>query len=260
MLAMDEVEGVLGYRGFIIEANSDEQAASAKLPDSFRVGGLVHQSFVAAQGVVLPLLSSQESDQTALWLLTTAKGVVEDEVLRYVESVIKQRVSGFEVQEQEANAEEPELPRAFCLIRDTPYNPGFWNRPFVQPYNNCYNYAMNWRSDTFAQPGRISGHPNNVMQCANVAAAANFDGCVTNCASGRSYKIVALVVWPGIDYHWYRLHSNGFWGHKPGSTPARNTDNSGRIIGGSLNPYNCDRGPYTDFCGYRLSPTGMQVR
>jgi hypothetical protein len=42
--------------------------------------------------------------------------------------------------------------------RNTAYNPGFWNTPAVQPKNNCYNYAMNWRSDTFAQPGRISGH------------------------------------------------------------------------------------------------------
>jgi hypothetical protein len=54
--------------------------------------------------------------------------------------------------------------------------------------------------------------------------------------------------------------TNGFWGHKPGPTPACNTDNQGRVIGGNLDPQNCDRGPYTVFCGYRFSPVGMRVQ
>ena len=96
------------------------------------------------------------------------------------------------------------------------------------------------------------------MQCANVATAANWDGCKATCSGGN--KTVALVIWPNVDYHWYRLHSNGFWGHKPGGTAARNTDNSGNVIGGALNPQNCNRGNYTVFCGYRYSPTGMKVQ
>jgi hypothetical protein len=76
-----------------------------------------------------------------------------------------------------------------------------------------------------------------------------------------SNKNVALVVWPGVDYHWYRRHSNGFWGHKPGQTAARNVDNANVLINGiTRTPANCNRGPYTHFCGYRFSPTGMQVR
>ena len=78
-------------------------------------------------------------------------------------------------------------------------------------------------------------------------------------AWGRT-RTPALVVWPGYDFHWYRLHTNGFWGHKPGHTAARNTDNQGRVIGGALNPQNCNRGPYTAFCGYRFSPVGMRVQ
>ena len=63
-------------------------------------------------------------------------------------------------------------------------------------------------------------------------------------------QIVALVVAeePGFkDYHWYRRDSNGMWSHKPGSTPARNTDNSGLLIS---SPETCDRRPYRIFCGY----------
>ena len=58
---------------------------------------------------------------------------------------------------------------------------------------------------------------------------------------------MALVVDPGYDYHWYRHQRGGFWGHKPGSTAARNVDNSNVVI---ANPETCTRGGYTDFCGY----------
>ena len=129
----------------------------------------------------------------------------------------------------------------------------------MQPHNNCYNYSMNNRTDTFAQPGRISGHMYTALNCPNVGTAADWDGCKATCSG--SVKLVALVIWPNQDYHWYRRHSEGFWGHKPGSTAARNTDNSGRVINGTtLTPANCNRGNYTQFCGYRFSSTGMRVR
>ena len=32
-----------------------------------------------------------------------------------------------------------------------------WNRGLVCYQNNCYNYGSNWRTDTYAQPGRGSG-------------------------------------------------------------------------------------------------------
>jgi hypothetical protein len=58
---------------------------------------------------------------------------------------------------------------------------------------------------------------------------------------------MALVIDPGNDYHWYRHQRGGFWGHKPGSTAARNVDNSNALV---VNPETCNRGGYTDFCGY----------
>lgn len=254
--SLEASEGALGYRSFIVAAASDDESAIAGLPDVFRVGGMVPEAYSTPHGVALPALTAEESDNAALWLLTTAGKAVDDELLGYVETTIKERKTA--TQERAVRKEREIVEEAVCVIRNTPYNPAFWNRPGVQPHNNCYNYAMNYRSDTFAQPGRISGHPNSIMQCANVAPAANWDGCTATCSG--SNKNVALVVWPGRDYHWYRRHSNGFWGHKPGQTPARNTDNSNRVIGGNLTPRNCNRGPYRDFCGYRYSPTGMHVR
>jgi len=61
---------------------------------------------------------------------------------------------------------------------------------------------------------------------------------------------VALVIWPGVDYHWYRQDDNGCWSHKPGSTPVTNLDDSGRFI---ADPLACDRGDYTDFCVYMIT-------
>ena len=61
----------------------------------------------------------------------------------------------------------------------------------------------------------------------------------------RCHK-VALVVAPGLDFHWYRLDDNGKWSHKPGNTKATNLDNLGNIID---DPRTADRGPYTQFCG-----------
>jgi hypothetical protein len=138
-----------------------------------------------------------------------------------------------------------------CQYEVSQFNPGFWNRPEVQPHNNCYNYARNWRTDTFAQPGRAHGAQTGTMACNTVSTAAMADGLKKRCdclpTSEYPRRLMALVIDPGWDYHWYRHQRGGFWGHKPGSTPARNTDNSGVLI---TNPETCDRGGYTDFCDY----------
>jgi hypothetical protein len=65
--------------------------------------------------------------------------------------------------------------------------------------------------------------------------------------------LVALVIWPGADFHWYRRDKSGWWSHKPGSTPATNKDNSNK---GIINPQNADRGNYTEFVGYMVVMPG----
>jgi len=274
--AAAEAEGgaALGPRGFIVSAGRDDELPEGT-PESFRLGG---QGQAQAAGAAF---SASESEELSRFLLNTGRHVLDDALVEFLDSSIQQQgrahsQADHEIFPQPAEPAPDEPPEqgeestgageavalAACVIANTAYNPGFWNTPAVQPKNNCYNYAMNWRSDTFAQPGRISGHVWTAINCANVGTAANWDGCKTTCSG--SNKNVALVIAPGpgfIDYHWYRRHSNGFWGHKPGGTAARNTDNLNRVINGTtLTPANCNRGPYTIFCGYRYSPTGMQVR
>lgn len=148
-----------------------------------------------------------------------------------------------------------------CAFERLSFNPGFWNGAGHIKDNNCYAYATNKRTDTFPQPGRQAGAPITTLDCADTGRAARADGvrnaddCLPD--SEKPRLLVALVIWPGEDYHWYRLHSEGFWGHKPGETPAVNVDNSGAVV---LNPETCDRGPYTDFCRYMLVPNSIVVR
>jgi hypothetical protein len=138
-----------------------------------------------------------------------------------------------------------------CQYEVSQFNPGFWNNPSTQPYNNCYNYARDWRTNTFAQPGRAHGAQTGTMACNTVTTAAMADGLKKRCdclpQSEWPRRLMALVIDPGVDYHWYRHQRGGFWGHKPGSTAARNYDNSNVVI---TNPETCNRGGYTNFCGY----------
>ena len=257
-----DTDGALGFRGLVVSGTSDADNGGA-VPSSFRIGGSATpdaQALTAGHRA----LSADETADTVKWLLATGAHAVGDTLAFAVHEEVEATLQGLREAEPAAEAVEESdrdlgLSVAACIIANTPYNPGYWNTPAVQPHNNCYNYAMNFRSDTFAQPGRISGHPNGVMACPQVANAANWDGCLAVC--NGSNKNVALVIWPGVDYHWYRRHSQGFWGHKPGGTAARNVDNAGVLINGiTRTPANCNRGPYTIFCGYRFSPTGMKVR
>ncbi|WP_409055446.1 hypothetical protein [Streptomyces sp. SYP-A7185] len=152
-----------------------------------------------------------------------------------------------------------------CAYDVTPFNPGFWNRPDTQLYNNCYNFAVNRRTNTFAQPGLAHGYtiPDTVT-CGQVSTGAQRDGLRLwgNCQPAGSLRyVVALVTgtYPGNlrDYHWYRLHPGGLWAHKPGGTPARDTDNSGRPI---TNPYTCDRRPYNEWCGLFQTHHSIVIR
>ena len=130
------------------------------------------------------------------------------------------------------------------------FEPWYWNGNDRQGSNNCYNYANNKATNTFAQPGRANGLSFS-LTCDSVRLAAIADGLepipdypstLLNFKTG-----VALVVAPGYDYHWYRLDENGMWTHKAGGTPATQFDNSGNLIS---DPRTANRGIYTQFCGF----------
>lgn len=137
------------------------------------------------------------------------------------------------------------------------YEPDWWNVSTRQPYNNCYNYASNYLTNTFAQPGRASGSMYQALNCSEVLAGAVADGLLNNpnadnkCPSEGN--LVALVIWPGVDFHWYRKGKDGMWSHKPGGTAVTNLDNSGNTIS---DPRNADRGGYTNFCTFMVVKHG----
>jgi len=144
-------------------------------------------------------------------------------------------------------------------VYDTTWNTGYTKNYIcegTQEKNNCYNYASDKINDQFAQPG----HPNlslNAFTCQEVInAAKTYDkldmtevDCNSICTGTARYQ-VALVVWPGYDYHWYRKdsRSDGLnqWSHKPGLSKVTNEDASINLIS---DPENADISPYTKFCG-----------
>ncbi len=131
------------------------------------------------------------------------------------------------------------------------YEPSWWNTADIQPVNNCYNYSTNYRTNTFAQPGRAAGSQYGALTCAEVRPAAVADKLIDNPGADnkcpKNGHLVALVVWPNHDYHWYRKGTDGLWTHKPGSTAVTNLDNSGNPI---TDPRTADRGGYSDFCTF----------
>ncbi len=140
-----------------------------------------------------------------------------------------------------------------------------WNDPDTQSFNNCYNFAVDMETDTFAQPGNAGGYWPSEISCSEYAAAAEADGltsgvdvddlCGASCLPEG--HIVALVIWPGVDFHWYRMESDGTWSHKPGRAAATRLDNSGNLI---TDPWTADRGNYTVFCGFFCVGTGVNIQ
>ncbi|HEX8369481.1 MAG TPA: hypothetical protein VF604_13125 [Pyrinomonadaceae bacterium] len=147
------------------------------------------------------------------------------------------------------------------LVYTSDTNFSFWNDGFSIRRNNCYNYAANYKSNTFAQPGRISGVQwTSLADCSTVPGSVSYgadaDGFETACYPSGNELYVCLVLWANNDFHWYRLAANSHWCHKPGQTAARNYDNSGNLIS---DPATCNRGPYTLVCSYRYFPNGWSV-
>lgn len=226
----------LGYRGFSIlrtEADEGIQPMLFENAESDEVVG----SFISGQPDIEDFL---------LW---TAGDSLEDELAEYVREVII--------------SEPPEAldDQALAAFKCPPcggaiapaYNPAYWNNDITRRRNNnCYNYANNRATNTFAQPGRGSGRKFSSLTCGDVGAAAGRDGLrrVPNFAPSVSGWYAALVIWPGTDYHWYRQDSVGCWSHKPGQTNVRNVDNSGHRI---ADPRRADRGPYTNFCSFYVT-------
>lgn len=135
------------------------------------------------------------------------------------------------------------------------YSPSSWNDTATLR-SNCYQYAvlkMSSVDEKFKiQPGFISGDPldiytpvtkseiiSRVEDDLNVGLIPRDFYETTKYATPPSgYRKVALVICPGVDYHWYEQNSNGYWSHKRGLSNVTNLDASGNLIS---DPETCDK-------------------
>ena len=249
----------LGFREIRVTRLSDDPLARRNVPATFAVGSVAAKDLEASGELALRFLDTMNRTRNqgvrlVSHELTPLTGelfeMLRDRIERYLRRPPDISIFVWPPYNPLRTTIEDEQCRN-CEYEVSQFNPGFWNAPGVQPHNNCYNYARNWRTDTFAQPGRAHGAQTSTMACGTVTTAAMADGLVKRCTclpiGEWPRRLMALVIDPGWDYHWYRHQRDGFWGHKPGGTAARNTDNSSVII---TDPETCDRGGYTDFCDY----------
>ena len=141
------------------------------------------------------------------------------------------------------------------------YDNSAWSTPGALESNNCYNYATNSKTSTFAQPGRAAGNTTSTLTGEEVRDLAVLDGLLDHRDTGaNSFPntrncLGALVIIPGIDFHFYRRDSDDNWSHKPGPRIPTNLDNSGSII---TDPRTADIAPYKfvrflSFCPFKAT-------
>ena len=257
----------LGFRGFTLDADLEDLATTPNVPARVVLPSAeVLEAPAKRAGRAAAVVATEErtaAQDLSQWLLSTAPDAIAQDLNEAAESSTRQKsersATAKPARKAAAREEivEPALATAVCQPFLTPIQEAFWNQPFTRFTNNCYNYASNFVSNTLAQPGRRSGRMYTGFECGNVSRAANFDGYRGECDG--SVRVVALAIWPGFDFHWWRLHPGGFWAHKIGTSMVMRFDNQGRILGNGLTPANCDRGPYTVFCGFFFGPLGLEV-
>jgi hypothetical protein len=241
----------LGYRGFLVERSATAPEGPLSL--------YVHEGIVDRGQLQANAIDGDQAIERTL--LESGRRAIDDGLYNYVAQEMNMRkdLSALLQSVQIAAAGCPRVQAADA----PPYNPGKWNTPAVQPHNNCYNYANDQITNTFAQPGRAHGKPiPPALTCPVTQPSAVADGLTSTggfgapLGAGKGWY-VALVIWPGRDYHWYRQDNVGCWSHKPGQTAARNVDNAGAAI---TDPRTCNRGPYTDLCGYMVTTRTVVIR
>lgn len=270
--ALDSGFQGLGNRGLIVELLEDYTYSEYGLPSTFRLagGGSTGESHAreAAERLIAAMTLPRAAQHAAVSAADAAAGYLplNEELKKLILAGLPASAGSVvtRVAEEAGTLDHTAdvSATAVCMIETTPFNPSFWNDPAHIGRNNCYNYATNRRTDTFAQPGRACGHMYAHINCADVGNGAVCDGGTFACApdSQKPRWYMALVIAPGpgfVDYHWYRKATQGYWGHKPGGTAARNVDNAGHIV---TDPRTANRGPYTIFCRFMFAQKKMVVK
>jgi hypothetical protein len=238
----------LGYRGLIVERLTDRESHGIRstLPSRFRVAG----GFVYGPRTTTPTHDAFVED-----FICGSTGPFRTAGLdRHFFDICPREIQRFpEIAAKWPWKKWPWPVKAHCTCAPL-WEPTWWNDSGqVQWNNNCYNYGTNYRSDTYAQPGLANGAMYAAINCTQVKAGAVADSLIdspgANNKCPKEGHLVALVVGPNWDFHWYRKGRNGYWTHKPGGTEATQLDNSGNLI---TDPRTADRGGYTDFCTFMV--------
>jgi hypothetical protein len=241
----------LGYRGVLVE---QLDAASESLPKSFRIA----HDFAYADSKNATA-NDNSFEKVILDRFSSFKAIPDKkDFKKYLEA----QISAYRLERLEFLKKWP------FEIGWPPFNNpckcapdpdlNVWNQSGRVSLNNCYNYSTNYWTNTFAQPGNSANQQYTSLSGCSVASGQRSakDGAVAdglidtptanNKCPGKGH-LVALVVAPNYDYHWYRKGPNGRWSHKPGGTPATLLDNLGNAI---TDPRTANRGPYTEFCTF----------
>ena len=235
----------LGYRGMIV---SHVGAATRGIPRSFR---LAHDTIFTAG-------APRTTDEALEDIVLQSAALRDTSPGRDFNRLLTREIARFRELRLKWPWRPPKtkFPLAKLRCRCAPlYEPAWWNDGAQkQLQNNCYNYGSNYRTDTFrqipggSQPGAAAGAMYASITGPDVRAAAIADGLINNPLANNKCPgeghLVALVIAPGFDFHWYRKGRIGRWSHKPGSTPVIAVDNSNAVI---TDPRTADRGPYTQF-------------
>ncbi|KAL0477039.1 insoluble matrix shell protein [Acrasis kona] len=223
----------LGYTGFNIIDSSDNKCV-------YVVNSVEAESYLLGTYVMTKTRENEDANKI-------------NTLVEHVKTVMTVGVNTVAVKES------PVYPAANEIIRGpdnvTRYSPERWNDILTAlRNNNCYNYGTDVRTDSFAQPGVGSGRSFKTLDCSEVWEASIRDGLTPleskKCPEKEQPEVghyVTLVVWPFMDFHWYRKDLGGYWSHKPGSTRVKDVDASQNKI---LNPDKANIKPYTEICGY----------
>ncbi|MGA8944042.1 MAG: hypothetical protein WB502_15210 [Thermoactinomyces sp.] len=258
----DEVLG-LGYCGLIVrEIKTDERvwtrvnrSLKNSFPQEFRIGSKPARH-VSVEEWLLKTSEKKGSRVTDELREVAANGV------RLITPLGEDANLNTEGKKDKGDQEGRSVNIPWQLCNDNHFDPNIelFNMSQYVGLNNCYCFASNHLANRrYARPGLKGGRPAREMTCGEVIAGLKADGWKeTVCA--QNTLTIACVVWPGNDYHFYRLVSGepGYmWGHKRGGTPARYTDECGRAIvkkafflEPDLDPTNICREDYTHFCGF----------
>ena len=189
-------ESTLGYRGLIIEASG-----ARGLPRTFR---LANGDLLGAR------LSHRASDENFERFLVRESGLLRGLKLgNAFPATLLKEIERFRETRRKCKHRPPHWPhREHCHCAPL-YEPLWWNDGGQKQWNNnCYNYSTNYRSDTFAQPGLAAGAEYTSLTCASVRPAAIADDLIdAPSANNRCPKeghLVALLIAPNFDFHWYR--------------------------------------------------------